>query len=68
MLNISEFRTAYGKLQAHCNTIQSFRRESPTAHAMNKDGSAKVEATRDEAEYVRGEFAPAFTEVIRVLR
>lgn len=67
MLNTTQFRTTYGKLQAHSNTIQSFRRDSPTAHAMNKDGTAKAEATEEEAEYVRAEFRVAFIEAVNVL-
>lgn len=68
MLAMTEFKNAFGKLQAHANTIQSFRRDSPTAHAMNKDGTAKSEASPDDAEYVRDEFVPAFTEAVRALR
>jgi len=68
MLNTTEFRTTFGQLQAHCNTIQSFRRDSPTAHVMNKDGSAKDEAGSEEAHYVRSEFLSALSEAIKVLR
>lgn len=67
MLAMTEFRSAFGKLQSHANTIQSFRRDSPTAHAMNKDGTSKSEATSDDAEYVRSEFRPAFSEAVKAL-
>lgn len=68
LLAMTEFKSAFPKLQSHANTIQSFRRESPTAHAMNKDGSAKAEAGEDDADYVRNEFRPAFAEAINALR
>lgn len=68
LLAMTEFKAAFPKLQSHANTIQSFRRESPTAHAMNKDGSAKAEAGQDDADYVRNEFRPAFAEAINALR
>ena len=67
MLNLTQFRSTYGKLQAHANTILSFRRDSPTAHAMNKDGTGKNETTPDDAEYMRSEFLSAFMEIVRVL-
>jgi len=68
MLAVTEFRTAYGRLQAYCNTIHGFRADSPTAHVLSRDGSAKVPATEDDAEVVRREFQLAFAEAIRALR
>ena len=68
MINLTQFRTTYGKLQAHCNTIHSFRRESPTAHAMNRDGTSKIEATEAEAHYVRSEFLSGFSEAVAALK
>lgn len=68
MFNFTPFRNTYGRLQAYCNTIHSFRRDSPTAHEMNRDGSPKIEATEDDAESVRQEFLLAFAEAVKVLK
>jgi hypothetical protein len=68
LLNFTAFRNTYPKLQTHCSTIYAYRGESPTAHAINTDGSAKAEATSDDAEYVRDEFRLAFAEAVKALR
>jgi hypothetical protein len=68
LLNLAAFRSAFGKLQAHCDTIYAYRGESPTAHATHTDGSTKAEATSDDAEYVRDEFTLAFAEAVKALQ
>jgi len=68
LLNVTEFHTTYPKLQSHCDTIYTYRGESPTAHATSTDGSEKSEATSDDAECVRDEFKRAFVEAIKALR
>lgn len=68
ILNSTEFKNGYSRLQAHANTLYSFRHGSPTAHVMNVDGSSKEEASEDDAEYVREEFLQAFEEAVKALR
>lgn len=68
LLNLTAFHSTYPKLQTHCSTIYAYRGESPTAHAANTDGSAKAEATSDDAECVRDEFKRAFAEAVKALR
>lgn len=68
ILNASEFKSAFGNLQAHANTIYRVRHAVPTAHVMNEDGTPKSEATEENAEYIRDEFLHAFTEAVKALR
>lgn len=68
LLNVTEFHTAYPMLQTHCNTVYTYRAESPAAHATNTDGSAKTEATSEDAECVRDGFKRAFAEAVKALR
>ncbi len=68
VLNSTEFRNTFGKLQAHANTLYGFRHDSSTAHVMNTDGSPKGEATQEDADYVRDVFLQAFAEAVDALR
>jgi hypothetical protein len=67
LLNLTEFKNTFGKLQSHCNTIYAYRGEAATAHVTNTDGSAKTEAIKEDAEYIQEEFRLAFTEAINAL-
>jgi hypothetical protein len=68
MLAIPELKNTYGTLQALCNTLQNYRQVAATAHAMNRDGTAKAGATDIDAARAREVFQLAFEEFVRILR